>query len=83
MSDERKIKQLLWRCRRGTRELDLILGRFVENHYTKLNRDEQMAFDLLLDIEDPLLTEWLCLEVKPKDQGMITIVSKILSTDIA
>lgn len=77
-------KQLLWRCRRGTKELDLILSKFVENNYNALSKDEKNEFDNLLEVEDAVLTEWLCYKVKPTSQmhgqGMVKIVSRILST---
>ncbi len=82
MADQGNIKQLLWRCRRGTRELDLLLGRFVENHYIDLSQDEKQAFAALLEIEDPALAQWLCLKVKPGSPGMVKIVAKILSAPV-
>ncbi len=79
------IKQLLWRCRRGTRELELILSRFVSNYYHELSSDEQAEFNTLLQVEDPLLTEWLCYQITPDSQrygkGMLKIVSRILSAN--
>lgn len=69
MSDERSEniaqKKLLWRCRRGTKELDLILTRFVTGGYADLKEIEKEDFDLLLDTQDPVLTEWLCFDTEP------------------
>lgn len=84
MTDEQPSKQLLWRCRRGTKELDLILSRFVEGYYHELSKTEKHEFDNLLEVEDSILSEWLCCNVKPTSQthsqGMVEIVSRILST---
>lgn len=33
-------------------ELDIVLGRFVEAHYARLDEDEKKAFELLLDMPD-------------------------------
>ncbi|NKB76213.1 MAG: succinate dehydrogenase assembly factor 2 [Gammaproteobacteria bacterium] len=74
-------KKLLWRCRRGTRELDIVLSRFVNERYERLNEDEQRLFELLLDVQDPMLNEWLYNDVVPEDQGMARIVKRILLTD--
>ncbi len=69
MSDESKEeierKKLLWRCRRGTKELDLILASFVTENYADLKETEKADFNLLLDTQDPVLTEWLCFDVEP------------------
>ena len=75
-------RRLAWRCRRGTRELDLILSEFVDRHYGGLNETEQQLFDGLLERTDPQLTDWLCHDIAPTDHGMATIVQRILSTHI-
>ena len=75
-------RKILWKCRRGTKELDVFLERFVLNHFENLEPREIDLLDQLLDVEDPLLTEWLCFSVKPNDHGMEKIVTKILSADI-
>lgn len=53
------LNQLRWRCRRGMRELDLILSRFLEREYSTLIEPEQHSFARLLDSADPDLYNWL------------------------
>ena len=77
---ERTNKRLKWRCRRGTKELDLILSTFVDYHYHGLNETERRLFDQLLESADPQLADWLCHGHQPADQGMAVIVERILST---
>ena len=51
--DERR-KRLLFRCwRRGTREMDLILGRFADVEIAGLSDDELSQFERLLDVPEP------------------------------
>ena len=51
--DDRR-KRLLFRCwHRGTREMDLILGRFADAEITKLSDDELAQFEYLMDVPDP------------------------------
>ena len=76
-------KKLLWRCRRGTKELDVVLSRFVKNQLDQLAQDEIELLEQLLEIQDPVLQDWLLNEVKPTDQGMVKIVRKILSSHIS
>lgn len=71
------IKRVLWRCRRGTKELDLILGKFAESRYQFLDQSLKNQFNKLLEMQDPVLTEWLCLEQEPVKEYK-EIVSKIL-----
>lgn len=45
--------RLRWRCRRGTRELDLLLGAYLENRYPVAPDEEKQAFEELLEWPDP------------------------------
>jgi antitoxin CptB len=47
--------QLKWQCRRGVKELDLLLTNYLEHHYSIANKNEQAAFKQLLTLEDPVL----------------------------
>jgi antitoxin CptB len=47
-------KRLLFRCwHRGTREMDLILGRFADAEIAGLTDDELTEFERLIDVPDP------------------------------
>ncbi|HZV99267.1 MAG TPA: succinate dehydrogenase assembly factor 2 [Methylophilaceae bacterium] len=45
-------RRILWRCRRGLLELDIVLARFVTRHYAALSESQLLAFDQLLDCAD-------------------------------
>ena len=49
---DKDLERVRWRCRRGLLELDIVLGRFVEQHYAKLDAGEKQAFEALLDMPD-------------------------------
>ena len=53
------INRLRWRCRRGTRELDALVGWWLEHRYRAADAALQQAFDALLDVQDPDLWNWL------------------------
>jgi antitoxin CptB len=51
--DDRR-KRLLFRCwHRGTREMDLILGRFADAEIVGLSDDELAQFEHLIEVPDP------------------------------
>lgn len=50
MNDARR--ELVWRCRRGTRELDLLLTNYLERAYAAATPDEQARFAELLERRD-------------------------------
>jgi antitoxin CptB len=47
-------KRLLFRCwHRGTREMDLILGRFADSAISVLSDDELAQLERLIEVPDP------------------------------
>ena len=51
--DDRR-KRLLFRCwHRGTREMDLILGRFADAEIAGLTDDEMAQLERLIEVPDP------------------------------
>jgi antitoxin CptB len=51
--------RFMWRCRRGMLELDLLLGRFMEQGYDQLDETQRDLFKALLEEPDPDLYAWL------------------------
>ena len=45
--------RLRWKCRRGMKELDVLLTKFLDNQYDGLGEFRQQAFHALLEMEDP------------------------------
>ena len=68
------MRRLRWRCRRGTKELDRILGGFFEEDYAGLNDAQQSAFAELLEQQDPLIYDWLMGAEVAQDSGFAELV---------
>jgi antitoxin CptB len=68
-----ELNQLRWRCRRGMRELDLILTRFLDHDYPTLDSVEQQQFAALLDTPDPDLYNWLLGRESPRTEFAMLI----------
>ncbi|TAK52234.1 MAG: succinate dehydrogenase assembly factor 2 [Betaproteobacteria bacterium] len=45
-------ERLYWKCRRGLLELDLVLGRYLQRHGSKLGEQELVLLNELLDHAD-------------------------------
>lgn len=57
---ETRRKRLLFRSwHRGTREMDLLLGRFAEQHLATFSERQLTLFEEMLDHGDPDLYAWL------------------------
>ena len=69
--------KLLWRCRRGMKELDVLFTNFVESSYDDLPDHEKQAFVKLLDIEDPVILGFMLYGDIPDDPEVAGIVEKI------
>jgi len=69
--------KLLWRCRRGVKELDVLFTNFVASSYDGLTDTEKQAFDKLLDLEDPDILGFMLYNEKPTDPDVASIVEKI------
>jgi antitoxin CptB len=53
------VSRLRWRCRRGMRELDQLLGWYLDARYAASDAAAKEAFSTLLDQQDPQLWDWL------------------------
>lgn len=70
-------KQLVWRCRRGVRELDVLFGRFLETEYAQLNEQEKEVFERFLEVQDPIIMDWLFRRAQPDLDEYKPIVSRL------
>lgn len=59
MTANARISRLRWRCRRGMKELDVLLERFIDHHEDRLAQGEWPEFEALLETEDDRLWAWL------------------------
>jgi len=74
---DNKLSKVLWACRRGMLELDVILQNFCKQSYDKLTIEQQQLFEALLQEEDQDLQRWLVgAEVcdKPKFQDLLLVI---------
>ncbi|MBB3773014.1 MULTISPECIES: FAD assembly factor SdhE [Ancylobacter] len=57
--DPRRRRILFRAWHRGTREMDLLMGRFADAHLPTLSEPDVADFELLIEVEDPDLFGWL------------------------
>jgi antitoxin CptB len=71
-----RIKRALYRAHhRGTKELDLMLGRFADAELGRLDTAEFDAFEELLALPDPLIDGWIKGETPPP--GIAAMITRI------
>jgi antitoxin CptB len=54
---------------RGTKEMDIILGRYAEARLKVMADEELSSFERFLALPDPLLTEWFSRGATAEDAG--------------
>ena len=74
MTQKAKLK---WHCRRGMRELDLLLEGFLEDHYDALEPANRESFERLLDCRNEDLMDWLIEGKSPQDERLTGILEQI------
>ncbi len=72
-----ELSQMKWHCRRGIKELDIILGKYLEEHYDSASQSEQYAFRDLLLLEDPVLFSFLLETEEPDNPEQISLIIKL------
>jgi antitoxin CptB len=81
--DDRR-KRLLYRCwHRGTREMDLILGRFADSEIASLSEIELSELERLIDAPDPDLYAALTGNIEPNAEFAGALFERIKSFRVA
>jgi len=75
--------KLKWHCRRGMRELDLLLEGFLANRYQILSVADRASFERLLDCRNEDLMAWLIDGGSPKDEQLAGIVNQIRASAVS
>ena len=73
------VRRLQWRCRRGTREMDLILGRFLESVGGDMDDAARQDLERLLDESDQEILDWIARRSAPPDAALAALVDRIRS----
>ena len=69
--------RLVWHCRRGTLELDLLLQRWLARDYALADAPRRACFEALLELPDPLLADYLLAGLPPPDPQLAELVKAI------
>ncbi len=73
--------RLRWRCRRGMRELDQLLGWYLRARYPGAAEADKAAFSTMLDEADPDLWAWLLGQSHPDNPQWRSIIDEIRAGD--
>jgi antitoxin CptB len=72
--------RMRWRCRRGMKELDVLLTRWLERGWPAADSGRRRDFAWLLEQPDPDLADWLIHGRRPRDAAQAALVDDIVRT---
>lgn len=79
LKEEEHIRRLRWHCRRGIKEVEVLLEPFFEERYMGLSDADKLLFEKLLEQHDVDMFEWFTLRSKPEEADLAHIVAMVLS----
>ena len=74
---QRRLARIRWRARRGTRELDILLARYLDARLDALDEGGLALLERLLDAQDPDLQAWLTGDGGPGEEPLAQLVREI------
>lgn len=75
--EESELSRLRWRCRRGIKEMDILLVRFLEEVFPELDEREQLIFADLLEETDLDIYAWIMGKSSPYNSSYSNIISQL------
>ena len=76
------VGRLRWRCRRGMKELDILLARYMDERFSTASAQEQEAFRGLLEIQDPVIYAY-CLGQERPPEHLAVLIERITASPSA
>ena len=76
-----RLRMLKWRCRRGMKELDLLLVRYLRAHHATAPMEERGAFEQFLELPDPDIARYLIGGDVPEDPRHAALCRRILQSN--
>ena len=73
-----QFRQLRWQCRRGIKEVEVLLVPFFENQFLSLTEEQREKFTALLEQADVELFAWFMESETPPTQPLQEMVDLIL-----
>jgi antitoxin CptB len=79
MTERAEQSRIRWRCRRGIKELDLMLTAWVAACWDGADPAVRAQFSRLLELPDPELEHYLVFQARPDEPGLAAIIESIVN----
>ncbi len=81
--DREDFGRLRWACRRGIRELDVLLTRYADEQFPSAPAAQQAAFRALLERQNSVIYAYCLGQSVPPDEPMRVLIGRITSGAVA
>jgi len=78
---DKEFGKLQWQCRRGMKELDFLLVRYLRERYGQAASDERAAFAAFLELPDPDIARYLLAGDVPEDSRRAELCRHLLQSN--
>lgn len=78
IDEQAELRRLRWRCRRGMRELDQLMLRYLDQRWVQASAEQRAVFERLLLTEDDRLWRWCMGRERPEEKDLRELVDDIL-----
>lgn len=79
MEQELELKRVLWDCRRGMLELDVLLAPYAQAKYPVMDAEQRQDFQRLLACNDQELFLWLLRREIPSETRLAELVQDVVA----
>ena len=76
----KEINRIHWKCRRGMREIDLLLREFSRNKLYQLNKEELLILEQVLSYDDQKLHDFIFKNTSLDNDIHENFINKFLKT---
>jgi antitoxin CptB len=76
-NDTQRVYTLRWRCRRGMKELDVLLTRYLDRDYYNVPQPQRQAFETLLDMADPDILDYILGRKTPENRELALVIARL------
>jgi antitoxin CptB len=76
----KEINRIHWKCRRGMREIDLLLREFSQTKLDQLNQNELVIFEEILNYDDQKLYDFIFKKTSLDNNLHEDFINKFLKT---
>jgi antitoxin CptB len=76
-SDTQRVYTLRWRCRRGMKELDVLLTRYLDRDYHNVPPGQRQAFEDLLERADPEILDYILGRKAAESRDLALVIARL------